>query len=61
MPTTCEEILTRIDLPAFGPEDDAVTAFLTMEAIAIGQAGVIELARQCLIKQRDNYAGRGGD
>jgi hypothetical protein len=48
-------------VPTFGPEDDAITAFLTIEAIAIGQAGVIELARQCLIKQRNDYAGRGGD
>lgn len=47
-------------MPTFGPDDDAIAAYLAMEAVAIGAAGVIELARECLIQQRKDYAGRGG-
>lgn len=60
LPTTCEDILTAIELPAFGRDDDAIPAFLAMEAVAIGQAGIIELAHACLVKQREDYAGKGG-
>lgn len=48
-------------MPTFGPDDDAIAAYLAMEAVAIGATGVIELGRECLIKQRGDYAGKGGD
>ena len=40
--------------------DGAVSqAFLWLEAIVIEQHGVIELARECLRRQRLDYAGKG--
>ncbi|MBW7965331.1 hypothetical protein [Bradyrhizobium sp. BR 10261] len=59
LPTTCEDLLERIPLPAFGPNDDAIQAFLAVEAIVIEQHGVIELTQQCLRRQRLDYAGKG--
>jgi hypothetical protein len=60
IPVTCEDLLEQIPLPAFAPEDDAIQAFLSVEAIVIEQHGVIELARQCLVRQRLDYAAKGG-
>lgn len=60
IPTTCEDLLEQIPLPAFGPDDEAIPAFLWVEAIVIEQHGVIELARECLRRQRLDYAGKGG-
>lgn len=59
LPTTCEEILARLDLPKFGADHDAVEAFLTMEAVAMYAAAEIDLARECLVRQRLDYAGKG--
>ncbi|MFT4117451.1 hypothetical protein [Bradyrhizobium sp.] len=59
IPVTCEDLLEQIPLPAFGPDDDAVQAFLWVEAIAIEQNGVIALARACLRRQRSDYAAKG--
>src|SRR3569623_1199324 len=56
VPTTCEELLEQIPLPLFGPDDDARPAYVAMEAVAIEQSGVIELARECLRRQRLDYA-----
>lgn len=47
-------------MPTFGPDDDAIAAYLAMEAVAIAAAAEVDLARECLIKQRGDYAGRGG-
>lgn len=47
-------------MPRFGPDDNAIEAYLAMEAVAIGATGVIELGRECLKKQREDYAGNGG-
>ncbi|UPJ55391.1 hypothetical protein [Bradyrhizobium sp. 192] len=59
VPLMCEDLLEQIALPAFGPDDDAIEAFLRLEAIMIEQHGVIELARECLRRQRLDYAGKG--
>ncbi len=59
LPTTCEGILQPVDVPAFGPDDDAIAAYLAMEATALGAAGEVDLARECLVKQRLDYAGKG--
>jgi hypothetical protein len=59
LPTTCEDLLERIPLPVFGPDDDAIQGFLQLEAIVIEQHGVIALARECLGRQRLDYAGKG--
>ncbi|MCK1402011.1 hypothetical protein IVB45_17590 [Bradyrhizobium sp. 4] len=58
VPTTCEDLLEQIPLPAFGRDDDAVQAFLWLEAIVIEQHGVIALGRECLRRQRMDYAGK---
>jgi hypothetical protein len=57
-PTTCEDILAKLDLPKFGRDHDAVEAYLTMEAVAMYGAAQIELARECLVRQRLDYAGK---
>lgn len=61
IPTTCEDLLEQIPLPALGPDDDAIQAFLWVEAIVIEQHGVIALARECLVRQRLDYAGKRGE
>ncbi len=47
-------------MPVFGPNDDAIRAYLAMEAVAIIASAEIELVRACLMKQREDYAGKGG-
>lgn len=60
LPSTCEELLQRIPLPKFARKDDAIAAYLAMEAVAIAQDGMIELTLECLQQQRLDYAGKGG-
>ena len=60
LPTTCEDILAKIDVPTFGPDDDAIEAYLTMEAVAIAATSEVDIGRECLVKQRGDYAGKGG-
>jgi hypothetical protein len=45
-------------VPEAKPEDDAIKAFLENRAAAIVASAEIELGRECLVRQRQDYAGK---
>lgn len=56
LPTTCEDILAPVPVPEARPEDDAIKAFLENRAAAIVASAEVDLGRECLVKQRNDYA-----
>jgi hypothetical protein len=60
-PSTCEEVLAPVPVPTFGPEADAIEAYLAMEATAITASAEVDLGRECIARQRQGYAGKGGN
>lgn len=58
-PEICEEILEPVDRPAFGPDDDAVEAYLQRDAATIVANERIKAGRACIRDQRQKYAGKG--
>lgn len=61
LPEICEQILEPVDLAEFGPESDAVGAFLQRDAEAIVANERIKGGRACIRDQRQEYAGHGGN
>lgn len=59
-PTTCEEVLAHVDVPGDHPDDDAIKAYLEIRQVAIVAAVRVDIGRECIVKQRTDYAGRGG-
>ena len=59
-PTVCEEILAPVPVPDDRPEDPAIPAYLENRKAAIVASAEVELGRECIKKQRTDYAGRGG-
>lgn len=60
-PTVCEDVLAPIAVPEFGPEADAIEAYLAMEATAITASATVDLGRECIKRQRHDYAGKGSN
>lgn len=59
LPEICEEILQEVDARPFGPDDDAIAAFLQRDAEVIIGNERIKAGRDCVAQQREAYAGRG--
>lgn len=55
----CEEILQPVDARPFGPDDDAITAYLQRDAEVIIVNERIKAGRACVVQQRESYAGQG--
>jgi len=60
-PTTCEEILAHVDVPDDKPDDDAIAAYLANRLVAIVAADRVDLGRECVAKQRTDYAAKGSN
>jgi hypothetical protein len=58
-PTICEEVLAHVEVPDDKPEDDAITAYLENRELLIVASSRIDLGRECIAKQRTDYAGKG--
>lgn len=58
-PTTCEEILAPVAVPDDQPEDDAIRAYLENRKAAIVASAEVDLGRECIKRQRQDYAGKG--
>lgn len=56
----CEEILQPVDARPFGPDDDAIAAYLQRDAEVIIGNERIKAGRACVVQQREAYAGQGG-
>ena len=61
LPEICEQILEPVDLAEFGPESDAVGAFLQRDSEVIVANERIKGGRACIRDQRQEYAGHGGN
>jgi hypothetical protein len=57
-PTVCEDVLTPPQIPAVGPDDDAIGAFLQNRAVAIVAVATIVAGRDCIRDQRQLYSGK---
>lgn len=55
----CEEILQPVDARPFGPDDDAIAAYLQRDAEVIIGNERIKAGRACVVQQREAYAGQG--
>lgn len=61
LPEICEQVLEPVEAKAFGPDDDAIAAYLQRDA-ELGLANeTIKHGRGCIRDQRHLYAGRGGN
>jgi hypothetical protein len=60
-PTVCEEVLAPVAVPDDKPEDDAIMAYLEHRELLIEASARIDLGRECIAKQRTDYAGKGSD
>jgi len=60
-PTTCGEILAHVDVPDDKPDDDAIAAYLANRLVAIIASARVDLGRECIVKQRTDYAGKGSN
>ena len=59
LPQICEEILQPVDARPFGPDDDAIAAYLQRDAEVIIGNERIKAGRACVVQQREAYAGQG--
>jgi hypothetical protein len=59
LPTTCEDILAPVPVPVDSPDDDQLDAYFKNRAAAIVASATVDLGRNCLRDQRQDYAGKG--
>ena len=59
LPEICEEILEPVDVRQFGPDDDAIGAFLQRDAEVIVANERLKSGKACVRQQRQDYAGQG--